>query len=305
MVRRVLLMIIAMVLICSCQNKNKSGEDKPVIMVTIEPQRYFAEAIAGDKFNVMAIVPKGSSPESYDPTPQQLISLKNSQAYLRIGYIGFEQVWLDRLLENTPHLQVFDTSKDIDVMIDTSEHEHNHEQGEHNHKCGVGGIEPHVWNSPNNALVIARNTYRALSQLDKENEPYYFARYDSLCQTIAETDSIIREELNKPNAAESFIIYHPALSYFARDYGLQQVSIELNGKEPSPTHLKELVDFCEANNVHTIFVQPEFDKRNAQLIANEIGAAIITINPLSYDWNNEMIAVAKALAKNKGKELNE
>ena len=301
--RRALWMVVAMVIICSCQNKNKSGQEKPVIMVTIEPQRYFAEAIAGDKFDVMAIVPKGSSPESYDPTPQQLISLKNSEAYLRIGYIGFENVWLDRLLENTPHLQVFDTSKDIDVMIDTSEHDHEGE--EHGHQCGVGGVEPHVWTTPSNALVIARNTYRAISQLDKENDPYYFARYDSLCQVISQTDSLIRMELGRPGAAETFIIYHPALSYFARDYGLQQISIELNGKEPSPAHLKELIDFCQTNNVHTIFVQPEFDKRNALLIAQEIGASIITINPLSYDWNNEMIAVAKALGKNKGKETHE
>ena len=293
-----MILLLVLITVCACQRQKKTiaGEEKPVIMVTIEPQRFFTEAIAGDKFDVTAIVPNGSSPETYDPTPQQLVALKNSDAYLRIGHIGFEQVWLDRLLENTPHLQVFDTSKDIDVILDTTPHDHDH--SEPGHKCGVGGIEPHVWNSPENALIIARNTYRALSQLDRENERYYFSRYDSICNVITETDSIIRQQLSTPGAAETFIIYHPALSYFARDYGLQQISIENNGKEPSPAHLKELVDFCKEHNVHIIFIQPEFDKRNAKLIADEIGADIITINPLSYNWNEEMINIAKTLANN-------
>lgn len=296
MFRKEILLILALFAICSCQNNKKgtAGDGQPTIMVTIEPQRYFTEAIAGDKFNVVSIVPKGSSPETYDPTPQQLVALKNSDAYFRIGYIGFEQVWLDRLLENTPHLQVFDTSKDIDLILDNS-HQHAHEG--HNHACGV---EPHIWNSTENARIIARNTYKALSQIDKENEPYYFNRYDSICKVIEHTDSIIRIDLSTPHAAESFIIYHPALSYFARDYGLQQYSIENDGKEPSPAHLKELIDFCKENDVNVIFIQPEFDKRNAELIAKEIGAEVVPINPLSYDWNEEMIMVGKALSRHNG-----
>ena len=162
------LIIAVICLLCGCANGKKDtvGSDKPVIMVTIEPQRYFTEAIAGDKYDVVSFVSKGNSPENYDPTPQQLVALKNSDAYLRIGHIGFEQVWLDRLLEYTPHLQVFDTSKDIDLIFD----DHHHQDGEH-HSCGLG-VEPHIWNSPDNALNIARNTYRALSQLDKANEQY-------------------------------------------------------------------------------------------------------------------------------------
>lgn len=290
--KKQILLCLTLVLMCACKGvkKDDTGSDKPVIMVTIEPQRYFTEAIAGNNFDVVSIVTKGNSPENYDPTPQQLVALKNSDAYLRIGHIGFEQIWLDRLLENTPHLQVFDTSKDVDLIFDDH---HHHEEG--HHSCGLG-VEPHIWNSPENALIIARNTYRALSQLDKNNEPYYFERYDSLCNVITKTDSIIRHRLQESGAAETFIIYHPALSYFAREYGLHQISIEDNGKEPSPAHLKELIDFCKENDVHIIFIQPEFDKRNAELIAEEINGKVIPIDPLSYDWNAEMIAIADALA---------
>lgn len=273
---------------------NNSNDEKPVITVTLEPQRYFTEAIAGDKFKVVSMVPKGSSPETYDPVPQQLVSLGKSKAYFRIGYIGFEQAWMDRLMNNTPHIQVFDTSKGVDLILDSNDHGHSH--GHSNHDGHLHAVEPHIWNSTTNALILAGNTYKALRTLDKSNETYYRARYDSLCQHINHTDSLIRQQLSTPGAATSFMIYHPALSYFARDYGLHQISIEEGGKEPSPAHLKELIDLCKAENVQVIFVQPEFDKRNAETIAQQTGTKVVAINPLSYEWETEMLNVAKALA---------
>ena len=287
-------LLLMIVLLCACQTGKKTNHpdgEKPVIAVTIEPQRYFTEAIAGDKFDVISIVPKGTSPETYDPTPQQLVALGDSKAYFRIGYIGFEQAWMDRLAENTPHVQVFDTSKDVDLILDAG-----HDHGDHRHAAGV---EPHIWNSTANALIIARNTYKALCLLDKENETYYLARYDSLCQRITRTDSLIRKTLETPGTDSTFMIYHPALSYFARDYGLQQVSIEEGGKEPSPSHMKELIDFCRQENVRIIFIQPEFDRRNAEIIARETKTELVPVNPLSYDWEAEMLAVARALANQK------
>ena len=116
---------------------------------------------------------------------------------------------------------------------------------------------------------------------------------DSLQQIIAQTDTEVRDRLQ--NADTTFLIYHPALSYFARDYGLKQISIEERGKEPSPAHLKELIDLCKSEKVNVIFVQPEFDKRNAETIAQQTGTKVVPINPLSYDWETEMLNVAKAL----------
>ena len=291
--KRLIYLPMIILLCIGCQSKNgKNGDDneKPIIAVTIEPQRYFTEAIAGDKFDVVSIVPKGSSPESYDPTPQQLVSFANSKAYLRIGHIGFETIWMDRLLETTPHIQVFDTSEDVNLIYD----EHDHDHGHAGHLCG-NGVEPHIWNSTENAYIIARNTYKALCQLDKENENYYLQRYDSLCNVIEQTDSIICGLFQKPRSRQAFMIYHPALSYFARDYGLLQISIEESGKEPTPAHLKNLIDFCRTNDVDVIFVQPEFDSRNAEIIARETKSRVVPINPLSYDWQEEKIGVAKAL----------
>ncbi len=291
--RKSIYLLIIILCCAACEGKrngNNNDSEKPAIAVTIEPQRYFTEAIAGDKFDVVTIVPKGVSPETYDPTPQQLVELGKSKAFFRIGHIGFEKVWMERLLENTPHIQDFDTSKDINFIFDEHHHHHNDEA----HSCG-DGVEPHIWNSTENAYIIARNTYKALSQLDKENETYYLQRYDSLCQVIAQTDSIICGMFSKPKKRQAFMIYHPALSYFARDYGLLQISIEEGGKEPSPAHLKNLIDFCRNQKVDVIFIQPEFDARNAEIVAKETGARIIPINPLNYNWQQEMISIAKAL----------
>ncbi len=284
--KQLILFPILLLCLTACSSKQQQSEE-PTVTVTLEPLRYFTEAIAGDKFKVVSMVPKGSSPETYDPTPQQLVNLDKSTAYLRIGHIGFEQAWMDKLTTNAPHLKIFDTSKGIDVI-----QEAGHDHGDHHHE---GGIEPHIWNSTRNASVIADNIYAALCELDSENEPYYKHRRDSLQQIIAQTDTEVRNQLQ--NADSTFLIYHPALSYFARDYGLKQISIEEGGKEPSPAHLKELIETCRRDNARVIFVQQEFDTRNAKLIADELGITVIPINPLSYEWQEEMINVAKALAK--------
>ena len=279
-----LIYILTLFILSACGNTTQKSE-KSILTVTLEPLRYFTEAIAGDNYEIVSMVPKGSSPESYDPTPQQLVNLSKSQAYLRIGYIGFEQAWMKKLEANCPNMKVYDTSKGIDLIRDKG-----HWHGDHFHE---GGVEPHVWNSTQNALIIADNIYQALCELDSTHQEDYQKRLDVLKQTIRQTDANICTLLE--NADSTFLIYHPALSYFARDYGLKQVSIEEGGKEPSPAQLKALIETCRNENVHTIFVQQEFDQRNAQLIANELGVNIVSINPLSYDWVKEMIRIAEAL----------
>lgn len=270
----------------ACSNTPKTDET-PVLTVTLEPLRYFAETIVGDKYQVVSMVPKGSSPETYDPTPQQLVALNRSQGYLRIGYIGFEQAWMKKLLDNSPHLKVCNTSEGIDLIRGEG-----HRHGDHYHE---GGVEPHIWNSARNASIIARNICNALCQWDADNADYYKHRTDSLQMLIARTDSTLRTLLQE--ADSTFLIYHPALSYFARDYGLHQISIEEGGKEPSPAMLKSLIETCRREGVHVIFVQQEFDQQNAQLIASELGIRVVPINPLSYHWEEEMLGVGRALKR--------
>lgn len=269
---------------CACNRATKPN-DQPQLTVTIEPLRYFTETIAGNHYQVTSMVPEGSSPETYDPTPQQLVNLSRSQAYLRIGHIGFEQAWMKKLQDNAPQMKVYDTSVGISFI-----RAEGHRHGNHYHE---GGIEPHIWNSAQNACLIADNICNAICELDSTHQVEYRHRTDSLKQLIKQTDKSIRSLLQ--DADRTFLIYHPALSYFARDYGLKQISIEEGGKEPSPTQLKDLMEICRKEKVRIIFIQQEFDQRNAQLIASELGIEIVSIHPLSYHWHKEMTAIANAL----------
>lgn len=289
--------VICVLLFVSCGGKQ--GGEK-IVSVTIEPQRFFAEKIAGDKFAVNCVVPAGQSPETYDPTPQQMIQVGKSQAYLRIGPIGFEQAWMDKIRENNPGLRIFDLSEGITLLQDEAaeacEHTHeHHEEGEGGHHHHPGGVDPHTWSSIAGAKVIAKNTLEAFVALDPENKAYYEENYKRLMQEIGETEQTV-SSLLQPLTSRTFIIYHPALTYLAGEYGLTQLCIEMDGKEPSPAQLKRLVETAREHDAKVVFIQMEFDQKNAELIARETGCRLVPINPLDYNWSKEMIHIAKSLA---------
>ena len=255
-------------------------------MVTIEPQRYFASQLADTLFDIETMVPSGTSPETYDPSPNQMVDLAHAKAYFCIGYIGFEQAWMDKLKANQPHVKFFDNSQGISLIkTDAQTHERHHH----------GNVDPHIWSSPKEALMIVNNMYKALVEIDPVHEAIYTENLRKLAENITETDEKITNIL-KSSSQKAFVIYHPALSYFARDYGLTQFCIENDVKEPSPEQLKNLVETVKNLGVKTIFVQQEFDRKNAEAIARETGCKLVVINPLSYEWKEEMIRIAQALA---------
>lgn len=277
----------------SCgNNKNKQDEKQPIITVTIEPQRYFLEQLVDSTFKVVTMVPPGSSPETYDPSPVQMSDLSKSAAYFAIGHIGFEVMWLDKLKTNNPNLLFFDNSKGIKLIEAEDEHHHDHGEENHNH---AGGVDPHTWSSPKEAMTIIHNMYDALLKINPSNKDIYKNNLSKLEEKIAKTDSMITTLLSNIST-KSFIIYHPALSYFARDYGLTQYCIEVGGKEPSPAQLKEMVEKARESGTKVIFIQQEFDSKNAEIIAKETGCKLVVINPLAYDWDKELINIAKALS---------
>lgn len=257
-----------------------------MVSVTIEPQRYFAEQIAGDKFLVHTVVPTGQNPETYDPTPVQMVQIGRSEAYLQIGYIGFEQAWMQNIRKNNPDMQVFDLSKGFEFIEGEAE-----KHGDHYHK----GVDPHIWSSIGGARRIATNTMRAFCKLDSVNMAYYRENYERVMAKIDSTEMLLLDMIS-PLSNRSFIIYHPALTYFAAEFNLTQLCIETDGKDPSPAQLKELIRTARENNVRVVFIQQEFDQKNAALIAKETGCRLVVINPLSYDWSEEMIYITKALA---------
>jgi zinc transport system substrate-binding protein len=283
MKNKFLLFIISCLPLFAC---TKTLRQENRIMVTIEPQRYFASQLAGTFFTVETMVPPGTSPETYDPSPAQMTGLARSKAYFRIGRIGFEEAWMDKLKANHPQVKFFDNSKGVS-WIKTGGHAHN---GRHH-----GSVDPHIWSSPKEATGIVKNMYEALAEIDPAHEAVYAENMRKLTEKITETDKEITDIL-KLSSAKAFVIYHPALAYFARDYGLIQYCIEDDGKEPSPEQLKKLVGTVKSLQIGTIFVQQEFDRKNAAAIARETGCKLVVINPLAYVWNKEMIRIAQALA---------
>lgn len=276
-------------LLIGCRQKN--AEKAQIISVSIEPQRYFAEKIVGDKFQVKTLVSNGSSPESFDPAPSQMVDLGKSRAYFMIGLFAFEKVRASNLNQSNPEMLLVDCSKNlVEQEHDHQGHSHHHEGHEHE------GADPHVWNSPETALGIAKAILQGVITIDPANKNIYQTNYEALKKEIYQTDSIVRCKLANAKI-RTFIIYHPALSYFAKEYGLEQYTVEFHGKAPSPSQMVELVNLSKQKGIKTVFVQPEFDRKNAEVLAREIGANVVEINPLAYDWKNEMVKIAEALEK--------
>lgn len=276
-------------LFLGCRSETKEGK---MLSVTIEPQRYFLENIVGDSYKINTIVPAGVSPETYEPTPAMMMKLAKSAIFFKVGFLGFENAWAERLKKNNPDVKIVNCSEGIELIY-----------GEHHHATGKSVEEdehtllpdPHVWSSPKTARIFAENMYRALITSDPQNEEFYREKFSELIEQIDRTDSIITQLL-RDIPSRSFIIYHPALSYLARDYGLKQYSIEFEGKNPSPAQMKALIDIARKEGINVVFVQQGFDTKNAIVVANEIGAKVYRINPLAYEWDKELIRIAHILA---------
>jgi len=289
-----ILTVLAFTLFNACNQPKTDGIK--TLSVTIEPQKYFLKAIVGDHYNINCVVPSGTNPESADFTPAQMINLDKSIAYFKIGYLGIENSLIDKVTKGNDLIKIIDCSDGIRIIGDTHSHDHHdHDGHQHCHHHGHIGGDPHTWSSVTSAKIMVQNMYKAVLELDKENEVTYQANYNNLISEINATDSIIRSYLAKA-PAKAFIIYHPALSYFAEEYGLTQYSIEHEGKNPSPSQLKTLIDTAKSEGVKVVFIQREFDTKNAETIAKAIGGKTVPLNLLSYNWSEEMIKIAKALA---------
>ena len=269
---------ILFIVLLACQT-TKKADQKDVITVTILPQKYFVERIAGDLAEVNVLIPPGASPELYSLVPSQLKDVVRSKAWLRMGYVGFELSWADKIMAANPDLQTFILSEGIDLI--------SSEKEEHDDHMHENGVDPHFWMSPREVSIIAENTLNALLRIYPENEKMFRENFEILKADIENVDTHITEVLVDVRN-RSFLVFHPALTYFARQYGLEQIALENMGKEPSPKHVKEVVQFAIDKNIRFIFIQKEFDRENAQIIAEEIGGSVIQINPLNYDWIEQM-----------------
>lgn len=280
--------LFCLLVLCSAAcTGHKGGKD--TLMVSLPAQKWLLDSIVGDRFEVEAILDAGSNPETFEPTMQQLMSLQNSVAYFTVGGLGFELASLPKIQENFPDLQVIGSSDGI-VPI---EHTHAHAEG-HGKTHSHDDADPHVWTSLPNARVLARNMYDAVIRIDPDGKDYYAARFKALDSSLAALNDSI-SELLLPLKGRSFIVWHPSLSYFARDYGLNQISIEVAGKEASPARYKEQLDMSGDTSPLLFFTQAEFDSRQAANLAAELGLATSPIAVMQADIPAQIRQIANDL----------
>lgn len=265
----------------SCKNHSLPDE-KPIITVSIEPQRWMLQRITGNRMEVRTLLARGGNPENYEPSFSHLADLENSSLYIKMGNLGFEQALIGRITSGFPNLTIVNASDSIDLIIDN----HGHDNG----------IDPHVWSSTQNARIISRNMLRAVKNLDPKNAKFYDTNYAELIQTIDSVDAVCRELVaDLPSA--TFVVWHPSLSYFARDYNLHQLSVGAEGKEHSIINTRRVLDLINQENAAVMLVQQDFDVAKAAAIINgDNQLRVESINPLNYEWDKELVHTAKAIA---------
>jgi zinc transport system substrate-binding protein len=282
--RKIFFLLITCFLI-SCRSSTTDSDNK-IITVSIAPFKFFVEQIAGDDFKVNVMVPAGADPHIYEPFPEQINKLRKSVAYISNGYLGFEMTWLDRFYETNMAMKRLSLGDKIDPIFADHRIDKVHSEG----------ADPHYWVSPRCALVIALSVKGLLCELNPEQMNTYENNYQLLVSKIREVDNKAREFFTG-STHKSFMIYHPNLAYIARDYDLEEIPVEYEGKEPPPSRMRELIDRARKDNLKTIFVQKEYDTKNAKAIASEIGAKIILIDPLSENWQTSTVDIIDALQK--------
>ncbi len=274
-----------LIILASC-NPPGAGRGEKMITASIPPFKYFINAIGGEDFSVNIMVPAGSNPHIYEPVPEQISNLRKSVAYISNGYLGFEMTWLDRFYETNRNMKKLSLGQNIELI-----EAHEHSDSEH-----VEGADPHYWVSPKCALVMAASVKSLLVELNPGMSDRYELNYKSLVKKINELDEKATM-LFAGFSGRSFMIFHPTLGYLARDYGLKEIAVENEGKEPTPSSLKELIDIGKAQKIRVIFIQREYDTKNARTIASETGASLEIIDPLSEDWAASIEQIIEALHK--------
>ncbi len=286
-IKNILLPVVAsFALFTACKPAPPKDSGKKIAVVSILPQKQVFEQIAGNNFQIEVLLPPGSNHETYEPTPRDMEKISQAGVYAAIGWLDFEQALLPRVVSSNPKMDVIYTNSGIPPL---SGHLHQHEG--HTHES----IDPHIWMSTTCLKQQAANICHSLCVLDSVNAGFYKSNLEKFNHLADSIHALIIGKL-KGQEGKSFMIYHPALGYFARDYGLTQICIEDEGKEPSPAHVRQLIDLGRQKQIRTVFISKEFDTKNAETIAKEIGAKIVEFDPMYADWQQNLLKFAELIA---------
>ena len=266
---------------------NANAGEKIRVFVSILPQAGLVERIGGERVKVTVLVGPGESPATYSPSPRQLAELSKAKIFVRVG-VPFEEGFIDKIRETYPKLKIVDQRDNVRLL--RSECEHDHDQ-DHDH----GETDPHIWLDPKRVKVQAQNIGKALVEVDPENIAVYNT---NMLKLIAELEALDKKigVLMAPYRGKVLLVYHPAFGYFADAYGLRQVAVEAGGKEPGGKQLANVIEQARELKAKVIFVQPQFSKKSARLVAEAIGGRVVAMDPLARDVISNLEKMALTVA---------
>lgn len=263
-----------------------SAQPAFTVGVSILPQKYFVERIAGDKANVVVMVGPGHNPATYEAKPKQLSQLQEASLYFLIG-VPFESKWMNAIVQVNPDLKIVPLPSSIDFRamshsvnfsVETEVRKNNH-----NHAANSSMMDPHVWLNPRIVKQLAHAIKTAFIVFDPGNNAFYEENYRQFMNDLDQLDLYIRQQLNTVQS-KRFMVFHPSWGYFGDEYGLRQIPIELEGKHPGAKTLTQLIELAQREQVKVIFVQKQFSDRDAKTIAEHIGAKIVYVDPLAENY---------------------
>ena len=290
------LLIGCLVLLGLAAGAGAAAADQLIVFVSIPPQAHFVKAIGGGHVDVSVMVKPEKSPASYEPSPKQMVRLAKADIYFAIG-VPFESAWLEQFASTNKHMPIIHTEAGIEKKPvnrhgkkDKAAHGHGHP-----HEQAAEGIkDPHIWLSPPLVMLQARRIATGLRELDPAHADTYEKNYQAFISRAAALDIRLMQKLDALSNPR-FMVFHPSWGYFADAYGLEQIPIEVEGKTPKARDVKELIQTAKAQNIHTIFVQPQFSTKQAQIIAREIGGHTVTADPLAVNWAENLETLADAI----------
>jgi len=293
---------LTLLLLVGCTVKEKST--KPTMFVSILPQKYFVERIVGDEFEVEVMVPPGQSPATYEPTPQQMVALSNAVIYFKIG-VQFEQSWLGKIAELNPELKFVDTASGIELRematleeILETEIDVHAEVHEHDH---AGALDPHIWLSPELVKIQAENMLNALIDYIPDRKEVYELRSQGFKVDLEELQLEMKQNLAELKNRK-LLVFHPSWGYFAEEFNLQQIPIEISGKAPTSRELAIIMKLAKEQNIKVIFVQKQFSKHEAEMIAENISGTVVQIDPLAENYLENMRSIAQQMQESLNNE---
>lgn len=261
-------------------------------VVTIVPQQTFLEKIGGDLVNIEVMVKPGSDPHSYEPKPSQMKAISKADLYFAMG-IEFEHAWLPKFNAQNQSMRIVFTQRGVDFIKLEKRIYH----GDHYHE----GVDNHIWTSPRIVKIMTKNMVKALIRKDPKNKDIYAENLKKFHAEIDLLDSRLRQIFDPLPENTKFMIFHPAFEYFARDYGLKQIAIEYEGKEPKPKMLANIIKEAKKDGIKTIITSPEFSDKSAKTIAKEIGGSVVKLSPLAKNWSENLIRMAEIIANDNKK----